>query len=997
MNRTFMKFVVASTLLTSSPVALSGAVPEKVVDLHQTYGLDAGNGSTAVGRVCGTEAAMRSRFPAWSGHWEAQGGSMEELMGMSFLTCAWNDAVARMAPVPGEALELRIPAGRYRVDQVLYVMDGHIRGAAAGGTQLVRDATRWKQGDAMLQVWPGAAEVRQLSIADLAFVGNGTGTGKGSTAMRLVWPGGELNLQGLSATGFSGGAIEVLGADATDIRDVTLRSNGTGIALLGCTGTGHGARSIRGSGNGTWFRTGPWEGTDAQQHWYIGPVAGMAGDRPETGRLLVAQGQVEVAFADVDLRGGTGGPWITVSRMHRGSRITGERIRLGSAARPLLEDQDRKAVYPGDARDGMDFCWTPGTASRLLPATCAGDGPQRDTTVIAGGYKSGGASIVIDPVQGPALTDLQWGYNTSGLFSVSPASDTALQARLSELTPRVLRFPGGTLANFYHPSGLGYGIMADEVQMVEGTTVHDNIYKTWQAEQADIAAGEVSGNYIHEMIALAQATDESVLYVANLFTGTVYEMVAAIQEFLDAGVSVYGVELGNEAHLKAYDSRFGSVENYLAVAQPYANAIQTHFPGMKIGLDGYPPGIIKDLGPAGTQRAHDWNVACSDAAFGDALIIHCYSRPSTCTQQGVTANFNCSADFSRVYANEKLPAALSELASLGSKKIWITEWNIDGEYDHYGNSMAQALFYADMSLTMAQEPKVTVSSYHELLAFDDGYNLIRRVGNTVQPMVNYWMSMMFKELYVTGNQPQEVTISGIDGLRGYAFRATDGKQHLYLINRSGTAMDLSAYQAAATAIQYMVLGSDDIAEGTEANSARSFGDVAPANGTAASMAQVQLPPYAIAHLSWTPSANTPLWSTSFAGMDGCRLKAILGSDVMQGITDRCATIGGSQITTQAKTSFPMSVNVSKIILYGVTFSNVEVGRWINSRVRFQGPSGQLMDAGTGQVLATVSPGVYYGQLVLDFGQPVPMESLIGRMNTGIKTALMTVESMKVFP
>lgn len=992
-----MNLVLAGAWLAASAMSQRVFAATQVVDLRSAYGLDAGNGSLAVGQVCGTELAVRAKFPAWSAHWEARGGSMEEVMGMSFLTCAWNDAVARVAMVAGEALDLRIPAGRYRVDQVLYVMDGSFRGMPAGSTQLIPATARWKEGDAMLQVWPGVAEVRQLAISGLAFEGNGAGNGKGIGAMRLAWPGGEIGIQGLSVTGFSGTAIEVQGADATDIREVTLRGNGTGIALMGCTGTEHGARGVRGSGNGTWFRTGPWGGVEARHRWHIGPVAGTAGERPENGRLLTAQGQVEVVFADVDLRGGTGGPWITASRMQVGSRVSGERIRLGSPARPLLEDQDRQAVFRGEARDVMDFCWTPGTGSRLLPATCAGEGPQRDTTTFAGGYKSGGASIVIDPVQGPVLTDLQWGYNTSGLFSVTPASDTALQARLNELAPRVLRFPGGTLANFYHPTGLGYGILQQDVDLVAGTTVHNNINNTFQAEQADIAAGEVSGNYIHEMIALAQATGESVLYVANLFTGTVGEMVGAIQAFQDAGVTVYGVELGNEAHLKAYDSRFGSVGNYLAVAEPYANAIQTNFPGVKIGLDGYPPGIIKDLGPAGTQKALEWNQACSDAAFGDALIIHCYSRASSCTQQGITDNFSCNADFSRVYANEKLPAALSELASLGSKKIWITEWNIDGEYDHYGNSMAQALFYADMALTMAKEPKVTVSNYHELLAFDDGYNLIRRVGNGVRPMVNYWTSMMFKDLYVAGNVPQEVTITGLDGVRGYAFRATDGKQHLYVINRSGMAMDLSAFQGTASGIQYMVLGSDDIAEGTEANAARNFGDVAPASGTAATMAELQLPPYAIAHLSWSPSSDVPLWRTSFAGTDGCTLKAVVGADVTQSLTARCASMGGGQIVTQAKSSFPMSVTTSKVILYGVTFSNVTMGTWVNSRVRFLGAAGQLVDAGTGQVLATVSPGVHYEQLVLAFDQPVPMESLIGRVNAGNKTAVMTMEAMKVFP
>jgi hypothetical protein len=833
-----------------------------------------------------------------------------------------------------------------------------------------------------------------VEITDLQMVGPGDALPNAS-ALVLDRPGSAVTINRLKVSGFPGTAITIEGAASSTLSEIDLEDNGTGIGLTACSGPHHVAKQVRGWANGTWFRAsaGVWS-----FHWAIGPVTEQAHVGAGHGRLLAMHGDAQVELSDVRMQDNGGGAWIAVTGAGPGSRIKGRAMHLGTGSRMLLVRPDAGITHPmpASSAEGMGFCWQPDATVGPLPADC---GDQAGHPAVSDeGARSGGSSIAIGADQGPPLLAQQWGYNASGLFYVCTGADTSLQHRLDELQPRVLRFPGGTLANFYHPTGLGYGIRQQDINLVAGTPVYDNINGNYQLEQGLIAEGAISGNYIQDMIDLALATNSSVVYVANLFSGTVGEMVGAVQALVNAGVSVAGVELGNEAHLQAYQSRFGSVTNYLSVAQPFANALANNFPDIPIGLDGFPPGILKGAGPAGTQRAHDWNVACSNATFGDALIIHCYSRPDACNQAEATANFLCGAQFSQTYANDKLPQALSELASLGSKKIWITEWNIDGGYGHYGNSMAQALFYADMAFTMANEPKVTVSCYHELLAYQDGYNLVEKSGPLVQPQVNYWTSEMLADLQVAGNQPQAVTISGISGLRGYAFRAPDGMQHLYLINRSGTAMDLSAFQGTASNVAWTVMGGSDIAEGTGPNNVRAQGNMVPVSGTATSIANVQLPGYSIAHLKWMPAAeNGPAWSTSFGGSEGCTLVAMIGASITQSIPGRCATIANGTITTQDKTSFPMDITVSKVVLNGVTFNDVSTGRWINSRLRFQGQPGRIRDAGTGQVLATVSAGVRYEQLVLDFGQPLPLQSLLGRMNIGRKTALMTIEGMKLFP
>lgn len=1000
--RSITSFLLVTALFAAAPLNAAERQPVKVFDLARSYGLDAGNGSTSVGTLCGDEAAVRAKFPAWSAHWVEAGGGMQELMKLSFFTCAWNDAVARVEDDAAASVIVSAPAGRFRVDHPLFVVNGEFKGAPNGATRLVLDVDGWKGQGALMQALPDIGDERNVTVRDLAFEGPGAGTRNEVGAIALEWPDGGVAIKQVSATGFAGRAIQVSGAASTDLQDVRLVDNGTGITLLGCSGKDHRAVRITGSGNGSWFSMGAWGHTTASNSWRIQDVSGVPGARPDRSRLFVSNGAVHTEFERVELSGTPPDAWIELTTAPRNSRVSGVGMRLGTSGKPVVNDLDRKASFGASARPGerFDFCWTPRTRRGTLPTVCELEAPE-DSTGFVGGLKSGGPSISIGAVNGPVLTDLQWGYNTSGLFASTSGGDTALQHRISELGPRTLRFPGGTLANFYHPNGLGYGIRAQDVDLVAGTTVYDNINPTFQVEQSNIAAGTVDGNHIVDFIELALANQSDVLYVANLLTGNMNETISAIQQLKTAGVNVTGVELGNEAHLSAYNFRFPTVQAYLAIAQPFATAIQSNFPGMKVGLDGYPPGILKDLGPAGTQRAHDWNIACSNAAFGDALIIHCYSRPKTCTQTNVTVNFKCGADFSQVYANAKLPPALTELASLGNKKIWITEWNIDGSYSHYGNSIAQSMFYADMSFTMAKEPKVTVSTYHNLLSYDDGYNVMRKGWQVHEPRINYWTGILFEDFYKPGNQPQEVMLSGLERLRGFAFLSTTGRQHLYLINRSGSAMDLSSFQGTAANVSYTTLGGPDIAEGSGSNAVRSNGNVSPVSGTVATIADVPVPAYGIVHLSWdpvvTPPPNSPVWRTTFAGTDGCKLKATLGADVVQSSTGKCASISGGTVTTSGSSCFPAQNTTSKVVLMGVTFSNVSPGKWINGRLRFKDVPGRIVDNVTGQVLGNVVVGTRYEMLKLDFGQPVPLNSLIGKANGGGNTAPMTIEGMRLMP
>ncbi len=995
-----------------------GSPPQTtVVDLAKAYRLNASNGSETVGSLFQGTRALEERFPSWVAHWQAAGRDLASLQQLSLLVCAWNDAVLKNGkPLSGaqaEAVEFLLPQGVFQVDHPLMLMPGTFR-AAGDATVLVVDPSDWTgaPGEALLHPAPWGASAmagRSLHMIGLTLEA-GTlqdGIHTPHEGLHIDARDGTVQLEQLTVRGFRGSGIVIAGSARSEAADLVLEGNGTGIALLGCTGDRHTFRNISGSDNGTRFRTGPWGALASNCSLYgedISLAAGRHSDNPAgPDRLISSDGMVNARFERVHMQVGMVAPasLCLVRKSMAGSAISVQALQVEGTLKRLVHDATQgrsfSRVRPDDPGT-FGFCWDHDQRGNELPTRCAPPSFDQYRLPLAGpgGAKSDGSTTIGAPT-GETLAHVNWGFNCSSLFSIATGTDTSLQHRIDELAPDVLRFPGGTLANFTHPTGLGYGMLAADLVAVEGTEVYNNVSGMYDDEQAAISSGQVSGNYLQDVIDLALATDRKVLFVANLFSGTVQEMMTSLNTLVNAGVQLAGVELGNESHLRAYEDRFGTHGNYLAVAAPYAQAIANAYPDLKIGVNGYPPGVLKGLGPVGTQRAHDWNVAVSNAAFGDALVIHCYSRPSNCTQPSVDDNFACGADFSRTYARDKMDQALDELTALGSRSIWITEWNIDGDHSHYGNSLAQALFYADMAFTMAEHPRVTASALHNLLSMDAGYNVVRKVWPGFSPLINYHTSRLMAPLMLQGNLAQPCELNAVDGLRALAFLSPDQQtQHLYVINRSGIATSLADFVGEGADVTVHTLGGEDLVSGTGPNAVLPDGEIATSTQVVADIHDVQLPPYSIVYLTWA-AEPTPLWASSFTGQDDCRLVATIGTDVVQTIAGRCADVGGGKVTTTSTSSFPCSFQTTRVVLEGVTFQTIQNGKWVNGRARFMGASGQIKDPTTGQVLATVQAGQYYPELVFDHGQPITLTSLIGKPNGGQGTATMTIKGMRLYP
>ena len=329
----------------------------------------------------------------------------------------------------------------------------------------------------------------------------------------------------------------------------------------------------------------------------------------------------------------------------------------------------------------------------------------------------------------PGPKSLQYGFNTANFFHYYLSSDQGLQEYLTDLDAEVLRFPGGTTANFYHPEEKGYGYREEDIALTEGSNVHKTMSGNYQREQQYISKGLVRQNFIHDFIDVAKTTDAKVLYVANLFSGTTEEVLYALDLLIDNNIDVIGVELGNEYYLKAYKKKYASADPYITQAKKVADAIAAKHPDLPVAIVAAPAPGAKDMSKKQEEQYGEWNEKLAKWSFYDACVTHLYSMPVSCiNQKGNEGVFSCAMDENEIFTHEKLPAIIDHFGSVYGTNvpIWLTEWNVQGVFQYFGNTFFQAYYLTDFALAMRNEKRVEIAACHNLLSGGYGFNILAK-------------------------------------------------------------------------------------------------------------------------------------------------------------------------------------------------------------------------------------------------------------------------------
>lgn len=305
----------------------------------------------------------------------------------------------------------------------------------------------------------------------------------------------------------------------------------------------------------------------------------------------------------------------------------------------------------------------------------------------------------------PINTDI-FGINLGFGFARELDKDSGFVQLLRDAKPSSLRFPGGTVANFYHPNIPGYGYKSNE--MMPSLMGLYNLQKTRKE------------NILYNFIRLCKLVNTKAIFCANMLTGNTQETMFVIDELKRNNIPIAGVELGNEFCLMPYRKEFPDANTYIQKIKATALAIRAKYPDIKLIVIAGDAVPMNDMnGRSKFMRA--WNQALNKETFYDAYAWHTYPNCESCDKDAYfdnvfTKNLNA---ISPQVTNNIYKSGYDYVLQYGNKrKLWITEWNI-GNFGFLDNTFTQASYASEflqtlINLNIKYDNYLEVSNLHSI-------------------------------------------------------------------------------------------------------------------------------------------------------------------------------------------------------------------------------------------------------------------------------------------
>ncbi len=311
-----------------------------------------------------------------------------------------------------------------------------------------------------------------------------------------------------------------------------------------------------------------------------------------------------------------------------------------------------------------------------------------------------------------------FGFNTGSTFYyIRPEQSTQNIAAhwLDSLAPRSFRFPGGRDANFYHHNAQAYGFKQGEFKLGHSEAdVEEELLQEVFDKESNYPAGI---NVKEPFAAMANRQPQAAsIFTVNIKFASYEENRDALQWLLAQGVSIGGIELGNELYLGIHRDTFPSPEAYIARAKAWTARFRSDFPGLKIGIVGAP--VRED--PTNGDYFKSWNDALAREDFFDAISWHHYVKFSPCAAAPDT--WACLRDSMLRETQFQLPKVLDYWKQkFPTKKLWLSEWNLSAYLKEYIGSQAANLYFSAYLLQIARYSAdnggfITYAHHHNLLA-----------------------------------------------------------------------------------------------------------------------------------------------------------------------------------------------------------------------------------------------------------------------------------------
>lgn len=223
------------------------------------------------------------------------------------------------------------------------------------------------------------------------------------------------------------------------------------------------------------------------------------------------------------------------------------------------------------------------------------------------------ASLALDTGAARDFDHRLLGVNQQFTWSPIGYEDPRVQAFIRRVAPPSLRFPAGTVANYYDWTSDGF----ERPGPGEGPGWLKYVIENDKRFAFD------------DYLALCRELDLSAPLTFNVLSDTVEESVARLRDRLERGTPIEHIELGNENYFHA--QRGGQVdtpEDYLAFTRELAPALRAVDPTIPLavnvsGEDGHEHGAMAE-----------WNATLAQADHYDLAVLHPYlglpnARPDT--------------------------------------------------------------------------------------------------------------------------------------------------------------------------------------------------------------------------------------------------------------------------------------------------------------------------------------------------------------------------------
>ncbi len=351
-------------------------------------------------------------------------------------------------------------------------------------------------------------------------------------------------------------------------------------------------------------------------------------------------------------------------------------------------------------------------------------------------------ALVLKP-GGPSrdLPKFLFGVNSPITYDIPYESPGFAELIKKELAPGYLRFPGGTVANYYNWR-TGY----IEVKEVRGGSVYRRQLLSYQEQIKALHPQPIT---VPQFARLCEEIGCDFVLVPNLETSTIEEQTAWFNDLKSKGVRPRHIEMGNEFSIALLNDvetlrLFPDYASYRRLAKKYLEAFRPYLPeGARIGLqaDG---AIFFHKGDPGSGFGHrqwKWDQDMTNEPWFQAITYHPYapsgsigggsSNPETPARAftSMLARIDEGTDRAMNYFQQKFPG----------KEVWITEWGLfaGGSYFSGKPEYVNGIWLHQIvrgHLAFLRWPEITVTNMHSLMFSGGLMNTFARIEGTVRPV-----------------------------------------------------------------------------------------------------------------------------------------------------------------------------------------------------------------------------------------------------------------------